>query len=76
MDLQLVLLAAKKLTKYLAPYGYDNHKIPFPTGLWKHKSCPITFTIDVKDFGVKINYNSRQEYQYSARFIGNTRSIR
>ena len=43
-------LAAKKLTGDLKPYGY--YKIPKTNSLWKHKSCPISFTLVIDDFCV------------------------
>ena len=43
-------LAVKKLVADLKPYGY--YKVPKTNGLWKHKTCPISFTLVVDDFGV------------------------
>ena len=44
-------LAAKKLAADLKPFDY--YKVPKTNGLWRHKSCPITFTLAVNKFGVK-----------------------
>ena len=43
-------LAAKELAADLKPYGY--YKVSKTNGLWRHKSCPISFTLVVNDFGV------------------------
>ena len=43
-------LAAKKLAANLKPYGY--YKIAETNGLWKHESCPISFTLAVDSFSV------------------------
>ena len=57
-------LAAKKLAADLAPFGYQ--KVPFTTGLWKHVSRPITFTLVVDDFGVKYVNKEDAEHLESA----------
>ena len=44
------VLAAKKLAADLKPYEY--YKVSKTNGLWKHKSCPISYTLVVHDFGV------------------------
>jgi hypothetical protein len=44
-------LANNLLVKRLAPHGY--HPIEHTHGMWRHKTCPITFTLVVDDFGVK-----------------------
>ena len=43
-------LAAKKLAADLKPYRY--YMVPKTNSLWRHKSCPISFTLVVNDFGV------------------------
>jgi hypothetical protein len=48
---QAGILANKRLHWKLAPFGYFEH-VNTP-GLWYHKSCPISFTLVVNDFGVK-----------------------
>ncbi|KAL7478587.1 hypothetical protein ACHAW6_004346 [Cyclotella cf. meneghiniana] len=49
--LQAGLLANEMLEKQLNKHGYFHSKIT--PGLWKHTTCPITFTLIVDDFGVK-----------------------
>ena len=44
-------IAHDVLLKNLEPYGY--HPSSKNTGLWKHNSLPINFTLVVGDFGVK-----------------------
>jgi hypothetical protein len=53
---QAGILANKLLKKRLAPHGYFECK-QMP-GLWKHATCPISFTLVVDNFGVKY---TRQE---------------
>jgi hypothetical protein len=48
---QAGILANKRLRWKLAPFGY--HESTNTPSLWYHKSCPITFTMVVDDFGVK-----------------------
>ena len=48
---QAGLLAYNLLVKRLARHGYEPCQIT--TGLWKHKTRPITFILTVDDFGVK-----------------------
>jgi hypothetical protein len=48
---QAGILANKLLKKHLAPHGYFECK-QMP-GLWKHVTCPISFTLVVDNFGVK-----------------------
>ena len=43
-------LATKKLAVDLKAYGY--YKVPKTNGLQKRKSCPISCTLVVNDFGV------------------------
>jgi hypothetical protein len=49
--LQAGILANKLLRHKLAPFGYYEH-VSTP-GLWYHKTRPISFTLDVDNFGVK-----------------------
>lgn len=44
-------LANKLLRERLAPHGY--YEATHTPGLWRHVSRPISFTLDVDDFGVK-----------------------
>ncbi len=48
---QAGILANKRLRRKLEPFGY--YKSTNTTGLWRHKSQPLTFTLVVDDFGVK-----------------------
>ena len=54
------VLANKLLKKRLAPAGY--YEMPHTPGLWKHVSCPITFTLVVDDFGVKYVNKKNSEH--------------
>ncbi len=54
------ILANKRLRRKLAPFGY--HESENTPGLWYHKSCPITFTLVVDDFGVK--YVCKEDVQH------------
>ncbi len=53
---QAGILANKLLKKHLAPHGYFECKQT--PGLWKHVTCPISFTLVVDNFGMKY---TRQE---------------
>jgi hypothetical protein len=53
---QAGILTNKLLKKCLAPYGYL--KCKQTPGLWKHETCPISFTLIVDNFGMKY---SREE---------------
>jgi Reverse transcriptase (RNA-dependent DNA polymerase) len=44
-------LANEQLTEFLAEHGYAPCAIT--SGLWKHETRPITFTLVVDDFGIK-----------------------
>jgi hypothetical protein len=44
-------LAKTLLYKHLAPKGY--YKCKQTPGLWKHTTCPISFTLVLDDFDVK-----------------------
>jgi hypothetical protein len=53
---QAGILANKCLRRKLAPFGY--YKCINTPGLWRHESCPLTFTLVVDDFGIKfVNKN-------------------
>ena len=45
------ILANKLLKSRLAKKGY--FELPHTSDLWKHVSCPISFTLVVDDFGIK-----------------------
>jgi hypothetical protein len=47
---QAGILTNNLLQNWLAPHGY--YECINTPGLWKHKWCPITFTLVVDDFGV------------------------
>jgi hypothetical protein len=49
--LQAGILANTLLWQRLIPHGY--FECPDTPGLWKHKTCPIAFTLVVDDFGEK-----------------------
>ncbi len=53
---QAGILANKLLKKRLAPHGY--FECAHTPGLWRHATCPITFTLVVDNFGMKY---TRQE---------------
>ena len=48
---QAGILANRLLKQCLAKHGY--YKDSHTPGLWKHISCPISFTLVVNDFGIK-----------------------
>ena len=48
---QAGLLANKLLKQRLAKHGY--YKVAHTSGLWKHISRPVSFTLVVDDFGIK-----------------------
>ena len=48
---QAGILANKLLKKRLHPEGY--YEVAHTSGLWKHVTRPICFTLVVDDFGVK-----------------------
>ena len=45
------LIAQELLKKRLEKHGYQQSKLT--PGFWKHKWCPISFSLAVNDFGVK-----------------------
>jgi hypothetical protein len=49
---QAGILANKLLKKCLAPHGHFECKQT--PGLWKHATCPISFTLVVNNFGSEI----------------------
>ncbi len=57
---QAGILANKRLKHKLAPFGYS--ECVNTPGLWKHESCPISFTLVVDDFGVK--FINKQDVDY------------
>jgi hypothetical protein len=44
-------ILANQLGTRLAPHGY--YEVVNTPGLWKHRTCPTTFTLVVDDFGIK-----------------------
>ncbi len=48
---QAGILANKLLRKQLAPHGY--YECVNTSGLWRHATRPITFSLIVDDFGIK-----------------------
>jgi hypothetical protein len=48
---QAGILANELLHKQLLPHGY--YKCKHTPGLWRHLTCPISFTLVVNIFGVK-----------------------
>ena len=48
---QAVCISHNALVKHLEPYGY--HRSIKTSGIWKHNSRPINFTLVVDDFDVK-----------------------
>ena len=57
---QAAILAYQELKRDLAKYDYT--PIKGTVGLWKHKTCPITFCVCVDNFGVK--YFSKSDAQH------------
>ena len=57
---QSVKLANEYPQKKLSPHGYYEAK--HTTGLWKHISRPIRFTLVVDDFGVKYTRRKYAEH--------------
>ena len=49
--IEAAILAYEQLRKHFALYGY----VPFKhtPGMWRHTTCPITFTLAVDNFGIK-----------------------
>ena len=60
VNVNLVSFQQKKLTADLKPYGY--YKVPKTNGLWRHETCPISFTLVVNDFGV--SYVNRKDAEH------------
>ncbi|KAL7474998.1 hypothetical protein ACHAW6_000931 [Cyclotella cf. meneghiniana] len=48
---QTGILTNRLLKQCLATHGY--YEVAHTPGLWKHISCPISFTLVVDDFGIK-----------------------
>jgi hypothetical protein len=57
---QAVLLVNRLLQKILAPFGY--YPARHTTGLWLHKTRPLTFSLIVDDFAVK--YGGKENAQH------------
>jgi hypothetical protein len=57
---QAGILAKQLLRKRLAPHGYTETK--HTPGLWRHATRPITFTLDVDDFGIKYVGNEHAQH--------------
>jgi hypothetical protein len=62
---QAGILANKLLKKLLAPHGY--FECTHTPGLWKHATCPISFTIVVDNFGVK--YTCQKDIEHLIKCI-------
>ena len=68
---QAGILANKRLHCKLAPFGYfESVNTP---GLWTHKSCPISFTLVVNEFGVK--YVSQEDVDHLIKSIKSMYSL-
>ncbi len=61
---QAGILANKLLKKCLAKHGY--FKQLHTPGLWRHKSCPIWFSLAVDDFGIKYIGKGNLQHLYDA----------
>jgi hypothetical protein len=61
---QAGILANKLLQKHLAPHGY--YKYTNAPGLWKHTTCPISFTLVVNNFGVKYKHQEDIDHLIAA----------
>jgi hypothetical protein len=48
---QVGIIAQELLADQLKLHGYSQSNTT--PGLWKHKSCPLVFSLVVNDFGVK-----------------------
>jgi hypothetical protein len=75
---QAGILANKLLRKRLLPHGY--YECTHTPGLWRHLTCPISFTLVVDDFGVKcvgkehVNHSIeclRESYELTKDWMGN-----
>ncbi len=62
---QAGILANKLLKKRLTPHGY--HECKQTSGLWKHTTWPISFTLVVDSFGVK--YTRKEDINYLIKVI-------
>jgi hypothetical protein len=60
------LIANELLEKRLNKNGYFQSK--FVPALWDHRTCPISFTLVVDDFGIKYvgNYDSTFQLNHSS----------
>jgi hypothetical protein len=61
---QAGILANKLLCKCLAPFGY--FKCLNTPGLWRHESCPISFTLISNEFGVKYKCKEHVDHLIAA----------
>jgi len=61
-------LANEQLQKVLAKRGY--YPCAFTQGLYKHESCPISFSLVVDDFGVK--YIRKEDADHLEQTIKNS----
>jgi hypothetical protein len=57
---QAGIIAQELLAKRLKEHGYSQSETT--PGLWKHKWCPVWFSLVVDNFGVK--YNSKEHVQH------------
>ncbi len=58
------ILANKLLKKRLATHGcYEQQHTP---GLWKHKSQPVWFNLDIDDLGIKHISKEHLQHLYDA----------
>jgi hypothetical protein len=68
---QAGILANKCLPCKLAPFGYYKHTNT--SGLWYHKSHPISFTLVVEDFSVK--YVNKDDVDHLIASINSTYTL-
>ena len=68
---QAGIRANKHLRRKLAPFGYSESVNTL--GLWTHKSCPISFTLVVNNFGVK--YVPQEDVDHLITSIKRTYSL-
>ena len=59
-----ILLSNKLVKECLAQHGY--YKMPHTPGLWKHVTCPISFTLEVDNFGIKTVGDEHKEHLLAA----------
>ena len=56
-------IAHELLKKGLSKAGH--HPTQFTSGIWKHVWIPITFTLVVDEFGIKVEGNNHPNYLVS-----------